>query len=85
MNLFSDSFTDELADKVAARVIAAIGRNGGGGARLLTLKEAAAYLSLSLSTLKLMIGDGTLRVVARGNRRMLDKADLDSWIVTHKK
>ena len=37
--------------------------------RLLTLKEAATYLALSLSTIKKMLISGELKVVSRGGSR----------------
>jgi excisionase family DNA binding protein len=77
---------EALAEKVAERLSRE--RNVGNGtqrtARLLTLKEAAAYLSLSLSTVKNMLVSSELRVVSRGGRRMVDINDLDVWIERHK-
>jgi excisionase family DNA binding protein len=77
---------EALADKVAERLSRE--RNVASGtqrtARLLTLKESAAYLSLSLSTVKNMLVSSELRVVSRGGRRMVDINDLDVWIERHK-
>jgi excisionase family DNA binding protein len=77
---------DALADKVAERLVRDHGRTNGGTrtARLVTLREAAAYLSLSLSTIKKMLVSSELRVVSRGGRRMIDIQDLDLWIERHK-
>jgi excisionase family DNA binding protein len=82
-----DLFLEALAERVAERL--ARDRNSGpkGGAqpaRLLTLKEAAAYLALSLSTIKKMLICGELKIVSRGGRRMIDIHDLDLWIEQHK-
>jgi excisionase family DNA binding protein len=78
---------DALADKVAERLSrerSPANGNSSRVARLLTLKEAAAYLSLSLSTVKKMLICSELRVVTRGGRRMIDIHDLDLWIEQHK-
>lgn len=83
--VFSDSFIDELADKVAARVLAALsGKAAPAAGGLRALKEAAKYLSLSQTTLKLMIAQGELPIVRRGKRRMIAQEDLDRWIATHR-
>ena len=77
---------EALAEKVAARLLRDSAAQGGNPrpTRLVTLKEAAAYLSLSLSTIKNMLVSSELRVVSRGGRRMIDVQDLDLWIERHK-
>jgi len=85
----ADAFSG-LIEALAERVAERLSRDGtarGGNSRptrLLTLKEAAAYLSLSLSTIKNMLVSSELRVVSRGGRRMIDVQDLDIWIERHK-
>ena len=58
---------EALAEKVAERLShqRVVGNGAVRAARLLTLKEAAAYLSLSLSTVKNMLVASELRVVSR--------------------
>ena len=77
---------EALAEKVAERLSRerTVGNGLHRAARLLTLKQAAAYLSLSLSTVKNMLVSSELRVVSRGGRRMVDIDDLDVWIERHK-
>jgi excisionase family DNA binding protein len=77
---------EALADKVAERLSHERPASNGSlrTARLVTLKEAAVYLALSLSTIKKMLVSSELRVVSRGGRRMIDIHDLDLWIEQHK-
>jgi excisionase family DNA binding protein len=85
----ADAFNG-LIEALAERVAERLSRNGNARAgsprptRLVTLREAAAYLSLSLSTIKNMLVSSELRVVSRGGRRMIDIQDLDLWIERHK-
>jgi len=79
-------FIEALVERVAERLSRDFTARSGNlrPARLLTLKESAAYLSLSLSTIKSMLVSSELRVVSRGGRRMIDVQDLDPWIERHK-
>ncbi len=54
--------------------------------RLLRLKPAAAYLSVSIWTLRAIIQRGELPVIKYGANTpwLLDVRDLDSWIERHK-
>ena len=54
--------------------------------RLLRLKPAAAYLSLSTWTLRTIIQRGELPVVRYGENApwLLDIRDLDAWVDRHK-
>ena len=53
--------------------------------RLLRLKPAAAYLSLSIWTLRAMIQRGELPAIQRENAPWLvDVEDLNRWIETNK-
>jgi excisionase family DNA binding protein len=85
----ADAFNG-LIEALAERVAERLSRNGNVRAanprptRLVTLREAAAYLSLSLSTIKNMLVSSELRVVSRGGRRMIDIQDLDLWIERNK-
>jgi excisionase family DNA binding protein len=54
--------------------------------RLLTVAEAATYLSLSASTLnKLRVSGGGPRYVKLGGKILYDVRDLDQWIEDHKR
>jgi len=52
--------------------------------RLLSLKAAAAYLSLSYWTLRELVWCGELPSVRAGRRILVDRNDLDTWIGEHK-
>ena len=55
--------------------------------RLLRLKEAARYLSLSPAKLRAIVQDGDLHIVKYGDGKipwLLDVRDLDQWIDRHK-
>lgn len=52
--------------------------------RLLTVEEAATYLTLSEREIYNMIATGELVGVKYGKRRMLDIQDLNVWISEHK-
>lgn len=56
------------------------------GKRLLKLKQAAEYLSLSPWTLRGIIQAGKLPIVVYGPNTpwLVDVKDLDSWIEQHK-
>ena len=48
--------------------------------RLLSVVEAANYLSVSVWSIREYIWAGKLPVVRFGRRTLLDKQDLDTWI-----
>ena len=54
--------------------------------RLLRLKQAAAYLSISTWTLRAIVQRGELPVVKYGANVpwLIDIRDLDSWVDRHK-
>jgi len=54
--------------------------------RLLRLKEAAQYVSLSPWKLRKLVQDGQLPVVKYGENTpwLLDMRDLDGWVERHK-
>jgi excisionase family DNA binding protein len=53
--------------------------------RLLSIEEAAVYLSLSKREVYNMIATGELPAVTHGRRKMLDIRDLEVWIERSKK
>ncbi len=52
--------------------------------RLLSVVEAANYLSVSVWSIREYIWAGKLSVVRFGRRTLLDKQDLDTWIDLNK-
>lgn len=50
------------------------------GARLLTLKEAAVYLGVSVWTIRRLVWRGEMPHVPVGKLVQLDRGDLDAWI-----
>jgi excisionase family DNA binding protein len=54
--------------------------------RLLRLKEAAEYVSLSPWKLRKLVQDGQVPIVKYGENApwLLDLRDLDSWVERHK-
>jgi len=49
-------------------------------ARLLTVPQAAAYLSCAIWTVRQLIWSGELPVVKPGKGYLIDRQDLDRWI-----
>jgi excisionase family DNA binding protein len=52
--------------------------------RLLTVRETAAYLSLSEGEVYSMLANKDLVGIRRGKRIMIDIRDLEDWIASHK-
>lgn len=52
--------------------------------RLLSLRDAAAYLSLSYWTLRKLVRSGELPSVRVGRRILVDREDIDAWVTEHK-
>jgi len=52
--------------------------------RLLNVKSAGRYLSLSLWTVRGMVFRGEVPFVRAGRRILIDVRDLDQWIEDHK-
>jgi excisionase family DNA binding protein len=69
---------DALADAIAARVAEQLSRSD--QPRLMSVKEAAAYIGRTAKALRHMIADGTITAVREGSRIHLDRSDLDQWI-----
>ena len=68
---------DALADAIAERVIAYMRAESGNRPALLTVAQAATYLSRSPSAVRVMIAKGILPCVRQGGRVMLRRADVD--------
>ena len=52
--------------------------------RLLSVEQAAVYLSLSEREVYNMIANGQLHSVKHGRRKMIDIRDVDAWIEGNK-
>jgi excisionase family DNA binding protein len=81
-----DQVLDALADKVADRL-----RDGGASApagsirpRLLTVEQAAVYLSRSKASVQHLVASGKVPTVRSDRRVFIDAEDLDAWIREHK-
>lgn len=83
--MFDDRFVTALATEIVARINPQIQRrNGPMPNRLLTVKEAAAYIGRTEQALQHLIHRREITVVRKGRRVHLDRSDLDRWIETNK-
>ena len=84
--MFDNQFVTALATEIAARIIPQIEKGNGKqrAARLLTVREAAAYIGRSEQAVQHLIFKRELIVVRRGRRVHLDRGDLDQWIEANK-
>jgi excisionase family DNA binding protein len=83
--MFDERFVTALAAEIAARINPQIQRrNGRPEARLLTVKEAAAYIGRTEQALQHLIHKREIIVVRQGRRVHLDRSDLDRWIEANK-
>ncbi len=85
--MFDDRFVAALAAELAARIVPQIqhdNRTARPTARLLTLKEAAAYIGRTEQAVQHLIHRRELVVVRRGRRVHVDRGDLDRWIEANK-
>jgi excisionase family DNA binding protein len=83
--MFDERFVTALATEIAARINPQIQRrNGASVNRLLSVKEAAAYIGRTEQALQHLIHKREIIVVRKGRRVHLDRNDLDRWIETNK-
>jgi len=85
--MFDDGFVTALATEIAARLIPQIQSANGKSkapARLLTVKDAAAYIGRTEQAVQHLIHRRELVVVRKGRRVHLDRSDLDRWIEANK-
>jgi excisionase family DNA binding protein len=54
------------------------------GSRLLTLKEAAQYISHCYDFMRDMVNRGEIPYVPKGDQKLVDRLDLDKWIEKNK-
>jgi excisionase family DNA binding protein len=83
--MFDERFVTALATEIAARINPQIQRRNGTAAnRLLTVKDAAAYIGRTEQALQHLIHKREIVVVRKGRRVHLDRADLHRWIESNK-
>jgi excisionase family DNA binding protein len=85
--MFDDRFVAALAAELAARIVPQIQHDSRATrppARLLTVKEAAAYIGRTEQAVQHLIHRRELVVVRRGRRVHVDRGDLDRWIEANK-
>jgi excisionase family DNA binding protein len=83
--MFDERFVTALATEIAARINPQIQRRASASVnRLLTVKEAAAYIGRTEQALQHIIHKREIVVVRKGRRVHLDRADLDRWIESNK-
>jgi excisionase family DNA binding protein len=52
--------------------------------RLYSLQDAASYLAISYWSVRTLIERGDIPVIRMGRRLLIDRLDLDSWILNNK-
>jgi excisionase family DNA binding protein len=82
VNTTGNAGLDALADAIAARVVARLSKSE--EPRLMSVKEAAAYIGRTPKALYHMIANGDVPAVREGTRVHLDRADLDQWVELRK-
>lgn len=80
MSTAGNDFADALAAAIADRLRPMIGERRTSERRLLSQKEAAKYLGVSIRTLQVWISEGRIPVVEIGERKQLDITALDRLI-----
>jgi excisionase family DNA binding protein len=84
LNQDFEEIVDRLATLIAVRVQSRNANPSGPVARLLNVKEAAAYIGRTEQAVHHLIHKRELIVVRQGRRVHLDRADLDRWIDANK-
>jgi excisionase family DNA binding protein len=85
MTTHIDPLSQMIETACEAAIRRAMGINPVLQRRLLTTKQAAAYLTLCEREIYNMIGNRQLASVRYGKRVMIDIHDLDEWIAIHRK
>jgi excisionase family DNA binding protein len=80
MSTATDVLREVIEKAVEAGVRKALNVNETTNRRLLSVDEAARYLSRSKLEVYNMVANGELPAVRHGRRTMLDIRDLDHWI-----
>jgi excisionase family DNA binding protein len=84
MSSQTNPLSEMIETACEAAIKRAMGINHGLQRRLLTIRDAAAYLTLCEREIYNMIASHQLASVRHGKRLMIDIHDLDEWI-THRK
>lgn len=90
MEQHTDSILSHLLDDLASRVVAKMAFDrldkspDTAAARLLDVRSAAAYLSVTEHSIRHQVAKGQLPVVRRGSRVFVDRRDLDRQIDANK-
>ena len=83
--MFDENFVTALAAQIVARLIPEIEQHSRTRtARLLTVREAAAYIGRTEQAVQHLIHKRELVVVRKGRRVHVDRIDLDRWIEANK-
>jgi excisionase family DNA binding protein len=85
--MFDQRFVAALAAELAAQIVPQIQRDNRTtrvASRLLTVKDAAAYIGRTEQAVQHLIHRRELLVVRKGRRVHLDRSDLDRWIEANK-
>jgi excisionase family DNA binding protein len=78
-----EALLDALAERIVEKIRASLGEERGGVSvrpRLLTAKQAAAYLGRTEEAVQHLIASGKVPTVRTDRRVFLDVRDLDRWI-----
>jgi excisionase family DNA binding protein len=81
-----ESIVESLVERIAVKVRDRLGRDEGPhiAPRLLTVEQAAQYISRSRAAVQHMVAAAKLPVVRSDRRVFIDVRDLDRWIEENK-
>jgi excisionase family DNA binding protein len=79
-----DALADRVAEKLRLSMATPAAPSQSAAPRLLTVEQAAAYLSRTKASIQHMISAGRLPTVRADRRVFLDIRDLDAWIEQNK-
>ena len=81
MSMFEAAFVQQVADAVAAKVVAELAAQGvTKPKRLMSATEAANYVGRSKQALYHLVSQGKIPVKRQGSRLFFDRVELDTWI-----
>ena len=76
--------TDQIVDRVAEKLLAALRKLPAIQPRLLSIRDAAVYIGRSKRSMETMVAAGEIPTVRYGGHPRIDIRDLDVWIECHK-